>query len=309
MTDDNTQLIQTYSDANESDIVVLLGGIGGQQDDWIIDECRRRKLRKNVVLFLNTLGGDPDVAYRIARCLQIAYKTRSTGSKTQERGKLSIVIDGPCKSAGTLLCLAANKIIMSGNGQLGPLDIQLRNHEEVGEMSSGLTPLQAVKFLESHSTELYERHFSTLRFKYGFSTKIAAEVSTNITSGLMKMLYQQIDPIRLAEVDRFLRIANDYGKRLQNENLKENTLQKLITHYPSHGFVIDRNETRELFKNVENLTGDLRSIADIVRQIYKCNPDGFINFISNAPADKDSADSKEPPNEIKTAPKDKSTPN
>ena len=36
---------------------------------------------------------------------------------------------------------------MSGNGELGPIDTQLQEKHEVGAMTSGLTPIQAVDFL------------------------------------------------------------------------------------------------------------------------------------------------------------------
>lgn len=133
---------------------------------------------------------------------------------------------------------------------------------------------------------MFKSHFSTLRFdpNMNFSTKMAAEVATNLTSGLLNPMYAQIDPIRLAEVDRSMRIAEQYGIRLQNNNLNDGALDKLLSDYPSHGFVIDRNETKKLFKSVEEPTKELREIADVLR-LFKRQTDGleepFITFLSS----------------------------
>lgn len=118
-----------------------------------------------------------------------------------------------CKSAGTILALGADKLVISERAEFGPIDVQLRKPEEVGERTSGLTPIQALGVLENHSITVFKRYFRDLRFReYSFSTKMAADIATNITIGLLSPLYQQIDPIRLAEVERSLRIARNMAR-------------------------------------------------------------------------------------------------
>lgn len=97
-----------------------------------------------------------------------------------------VFIDSLCESAGTLICLGADKIIMSGNAEIGPIDIQIRKRDEVGERESGLTPIQAVGFLEMQSVKFFKRHFLSLRFSEDlvFSTKMASEVAAKLTIGL-----------------------------------------------------------------------------------------------------------------------------
>ncbi|MCA0404372.1 MAG: SppA protein [Proteobacteria bacterium] len=280
--------VNTYADEHDTDIVVYLGEIARGPDDYIIDKCRERKLRKNITLFLSTIGGDPNAAYRIAKCFQKAYKTRKKSLYDTHEGSFKIVIDGMCKSAGTLLCLGADELIMSGNAELGPIDVQLLKQDEVGERTSGLTPIQAVKFLESETEMMFKRNFYSLRFAedVNFSTKMAAQIATDLTTGLLSPIFNQIDPIRLAEVDRSLRIAKEYGERLNNFNLREGKLDLLISGYPSHSFVIDREETKELFHKVTELTGELREISNYFRQIYTIvykNRGRYFDFISSEP--------------------------
>ncbi len=282
--------IDSLADKLDTDMLAYFGGIS-DYDDFIIDQCRERKKRKNILLLLATRGGDPNAGYRIARCLQEAYNTCKpdaySRSQNETKGTFTIFIDGMCKSAGTLICLGADRIVMSGNAQLGPIDTQLRKRDEVGERESGLTPIQAMRYLEMQSTIMFKRHFTQLRFSddLTFSTKMSAEVATELTSRLLAPVYGQIDPIRLAEVDRAVRIAGEYGKRLENDNLKDDAIDTLLGAYPSHGFVIDRKEARKIFKNVDEPTSELREIGDFFRNAARYYVDKtdepFVAFLSS----------------------------
>lgn len=280
--------IDALAETLNADILVYIGDIQREYDDYIINECRKRKLRKNVLLLLKTFGGDPNAGYRIARCLQDAYHTVKKGYsiKDEEQGNFYIYVDGICKSAGTLICLGADQIIMSENGELGPIDVQLRKQDEVGERTSGLTPIEAIKFLEIQSIQLFKRHFMALRFSdLGFSTKIAADVATQLTSGLLTPIYQQIEPYKLAEYDRSLRIAIKYGERLENGNLNDGYLEILVSKYPSHGFVIDKKEAEQIFKHVESPSLELREIGEFFRSFteYLEGDQPFVKFVSLMP--------------------------
>lgn len=192
------------------------------------------------LLYLTTYGGDAKVAYRICRYLQKRYAS------------FSVYIHTFCKSAGTLLALGADEIIMSDFAEMGPLDVQLLKIDEVGEMSSGLTINQALSSLQNEAFNMFETYFLDLRFRSGLqiSTKSASEIATKITIGLFSPIYSQIDPVRLGEIDRAVRIAIEYGSRIGKRNLKDGTLEKLVIGYPDHTFVIDRTEARNLFENI-----------------------------------------------------------
>lgn len=291
MTDIKTE-INDLADTLDADILAYFGSII-DRDDYIIDLCRNMKKRKNILLLLATRGGDPNAGYRIARCLQEAYNTiKSTEvydpqQQNTNPGMFSVFVDGLCKSAGTLICLGADKLIMSGNAQLGPIDTQLIKRDEVGERESGLTPIQAVRFLETQSVIMFKRHFLQLRFSsdLAFSTKMSAEVAAELTVRSLAPIYSQIDPIRLAEVDRAVRIAREYGIRLDNKNLKEDAIDTLLGAYPSHAFVIDRKEAKKLFHNVDEPCKELRELGDICRVLASSRIDGqnepFVHFLSD----------------------------
>lgn len=287
-------VVQSASEKYDADVVVYMGDIERPEDDYLIRQCRRRRRRKNVLLVLTTRGGDPSAAYRIARCFQRAYKTveksdAKTGRQEERKeGDFLVLVTSVCKSAGTILALGADKLFMSEHAELGPIDVQVRKPDEVGERTSGLTPIQALQFLENQSLVLFKRHFAALRFSddLAFSTKMAADLATNITVGLLTPIYQQIDPIRLAEVDRFLRIASEYGERLGKNNLKDGALERLLVKYPSHGFVIDRDEANDLFIKVEEPCAELEELAKFFKVLADRTLDGddnFVYFVSEEP--------------------------
>lgn len=244
----------------DADIALYCGPLRPPHDERFINIVKENACHPNLLLLITTYGGSAHVAYRIARCLQRQYA----------KGKIEIHVDRECTSAGTLLAFCATSLIMSDEAQLGPIDVQLRKPDEVGERSSGLTPMQALNALQSASYDLFKNSFLRLRYddEMGMATKMASQISSEVTVGMFRAIYEQIDPMRLGELDRFVKVALEYGKRLQKSNLKDGALERLIAAYPSHEFVIDREEAEDLFTAVrapstaeEDLARELRHMA------------------------------------------------
>ena len=206
---------------------------------------------------METYGGDPDAAFRIARCLRHNYS----------EGSVVVYISGMCKSAGTLITLAATTLVMSDHAELGPLDIQIAQPDEVGASQSGLVPMQALHTLEEESFRLFETNFLKLRQRSGLqiTTRTAAEIAANLTVGLYSSVYSQIDPLRLGETYRSMQVAENYADRVQSDNVKIGTVDKLVGSYPSHSFVIDRDEAKELFDDVREPTESLLTLSGLLK--------------------------------------------
>jgi hypothetical protein len=256
-------------DYPETDLVAYFGPIRRPFDDDFIAMFESRPgLHKNIVLCLTTLGGDPDAAYRISRCLQRMYGLLPPPKADQARRSVSVFVDSVCASAGTLIALGATQLIMSEYAELSPLDIQVRKPDDVWERDSGLTPTQALDILERRSKSLFKEHFNQLRLdnEMGLTTKTAVEVSSTVTTGLLAPIYGQLDPMRLAEFERLMGITAGYGERLAKYNLKRDALARLLMGYPSHNFVIDRCEAEELFSNVAVPKPGLRAFGEFFRK-------------------------------------------
>lgn len=204
------------------------------------------KKHSRATVFLNTYGGDPDGAFRIGRCLRHHYK---------DKGSLRIAIPHWCKSAGTLVAIVADELGIGDFGELGPLDIQVYKGSELQEQSSGLDITEAMGALTEHIKESFHLVLKETR-NLGLSTKLSAEFAAQVSAAIATPLFSQLDPLRFGELQRLTRIADEYGKRLNNYgvNLKAGALDRLIHKYPSHNFVIDRKEAKELFERVGPLT-------------------------------------------------------
>jgi Serine dehydrogenase proteinase len=216
-----------------------------------------------VRLILCTVGGNPHAAFRIARALTHVF------------GKFQVVVPGMCKSAGTLVCLGAHSIVLADRSELGPLDVQVKKREELFDMSSGLDILQALQYLQETSLQAFQRYLFELHGRSRLNTKLASEIASALTTGLMGPLYAQIDPVKLGEMRRAIDIAVEYGERLadSSKNVKKQALAQLVTGYPSHGFVIDRKEARTLFERVEMPTDLLKKSCDDLYDVLMLNAD------------------------------------
>ena len=207
-------------------------------------------------LFLCTLGGNPHAAYRLTRFLLDSHKS------------LRLLVAGPCKSAGTLVAIGSHSLAFAPRGELGPLDMQITKPEELVLQSSGLVIAEALAQVTESASSAFARHLVALT-RAGLSTRVAARIATNLTTGLFKEIVAQIEPLRLGEAQRAISIATGYGDRLRTENLRAGALDQLVLGYPDHAFVIDRKEASRLFASAEVLTDTESRIAaefgDLVR--------------------------------------------
>ena len=235
-----------YVERMGSDLFVYSGRIDRSGSGELINQiASKASSREAITLILCTYGGDAHEAYRMARFLQRAYQF------------VRIIIAGPCKSAGTLMVTGCHELCMAFTGELGPLDIQLAKPDELFDIGSGIDALRAFDDIKNN----YYEAFSDFMLETGrrssglISTKTACEIATNLVSDLIKPIAAQVDPYRLAEVGRAMEVAREYALRLDCGNLKLFALERLISGYPSHGFVIDAKEAAELFGNMREPVG------------------------------------------------------
>lgn len=226
------------------DVITYAGEINVRGYEAICEVIAKKQSEK-ALLVLSTPGGDPHAGFRIARCLQHVY------------GEFDALVPRYCKSAGTLVLIGAKKLYLDDMSELGPLDVQVKKSDEVIGRNSGLDILQAVSYLQSQAMTAFRTYLLELTGEAGLSTRVASDIASKLTTGLYEPVFAQVDPMKLAEMQRAMEIAFAYGNRLNEKsgNLRSNGLQQLVTGYPSHGFVIDRKEARNIFIKVEKPDG------------------------------------------------------
>ena len=249
--------IQLIAQNYEADIFVLAGPITDDLGHRFIDLCPSEPEARNCILILTTSGGDLEAAYRITRCIQARYS----------RGNFILFTDGACKSAGTLIALGADQIVMTDHAELGPLDTQVIVRDEVGEYQSGLIGSDALASLQHEVFINFSGQFEKLMSlgRGNLTTQTALRIASELTLGLFRDIYSQINPIRVGERARAIQEALHYGERVSSTNVKDGTLNKLAMEYPSHGFVIERKEADDLFYEVYPPTVEMNWLADWLR--------------------------------------------
>jgi Serine dehydrogenase proteinase len=237
------------------DVIIYSGQIciGGYEK--LSSLLKDNKASDKALLVLGTPGGDPHAGFRIARALNFFY------------GSFDLLVPRYCKSAGTLIAVGASNLFLADMSELGPLDVQVKKGDEVMGRNSGLEFINAVNHLQQHAMSSFKNALTQLTVKQGLSTKVASDIAAKLTLGLLEPIAAQIDPLKLAEMQRATEIAFEYGERLaeSSNNMKPRALGQLVSGYPSHGFVIDRKEAKKLFWNVERPIGLIADLCTALR--------------------------------------------
>lgn len=213
-----------------------------------------KKASEDVCLVLCTPGGTPDAAYKMGRYLQTRYDS------------FKLLIPGFCKSAGTLLAIAADELIFSPYGELGPLDIQMAKTDNLAGLESGLNISEAFLTLENRAKDTFHNLVVEITNNSGgiISFQTASHSAAEIVGSLFGQIFGKIDPEEVGSRARAMRIGEDYGARLNRKygNLREGALAILSQSYTSHGFVIDMEEAKGLFNQVREASDSEKALIE-----------------------------------------------
>lgn len=251
------EAVDAIIDENDCDMFILSANISNISIDALITLIRRKENKKpNIALILTTYGGDPDAGYRLVKAIKRYYQ------------KFILYVMGSCKSTGTLISLGADEIAMGDFGEFGPLDIQLTKDDEMLSLS-GLSYTQSIQSLTEEIFKTFEHSFLAIKERSSgtITTKTAAEIGSKLAVGLLSPVSAQIDPIKLGEVLRAINIAKAYGSRIAPKNPE--LIKKLIEDYPSHGFVIDFEEAKDIFPNVRRLNENEQALENALFHIVR----------------------------------------
>ena len=198
--------------------------------------------------------GAADAAYKIGRYIQSRYSN------------FKLFVPGFCKSAGTLVAIAADEIIFSPYGELGPLDVQMTKIDHIASLESGLNISEAFFTLEGRAKETFHDLIGEITGRSAgiVSFQTASHSAAEIVGSLYGPIFAQMEPEDVGSRARAMRIGEDYGTRLDQKfnNLRPGALTNLSESYPSHGFVIDMLEARALFNRVRESTEHERALVD-----------------------------------------------
>lgn len=197
-------------------------------------------------VLVHSLGGNPKEAYRMMLILRLYVKD------------IEVLVPQEAKSAATLFCLGANKVLMGSKGELGPLDMQLGKGRswrsalesfKASEQMLNHTILAFREIIDNTITGVSQTNRQSLRLRNNANTLMSSIVSN---------LYQNFDPNELGKDSRYLSVGEQYALRLlRRAKYEEDKIQdiahRLVWGYPSHDFLIDWREAKEIGLNIEYL--------------------------------------------------------
>ncbi len=212
-------------------------------------------------LVLHTTGGSIESAYKIVKLLRRHAK------------RVNIIVPAYAKSAGTLICLAAETLVLTTIAELGPLDVQIKESQEgdVATYKSALNRYKALEQIQAHALESVDNVvllFLARTSESGMRLRDIVELGIKFAGSTSECLYNQIDPKTITEAARSLDVAKQYGMRILERYMgwektrADPVIHKLVYDYPSHEFIIDREEISQLGFSVEAPQGDLERVTE-----------------------------------------------
>ncbi len=259
---------QKLAKCRKNNLLIYSGAIE-RDTEWLISESLLPldEPIEEIDFLLNTEGGSPDIAYKITKIL------------CKKAKKINILIPYWAKSAGTLICLCADELILSDFGELGPLDIQTVNNQDEGRSyESVLTGFAALEEIRQHNFKVFDAFVIGMleRAPQLKITKIL-DLAINYCGNTSAKLYDQIDLNLIGKHSRALKISMHYGKRIMKTNKSfklgvaegEQLVERLVRGYPDHGTVIDKDELNSLGLPVRTDPSEALSILNSMIPLMK----------------------------------------
>ena len=216
-------------------------------------------------LVINSGGGSIHAAYQVVELLRL------------HADRIYACVPFYAKSAATLLCLGADQIFVDELAQLGPLDTQIYEEKKggKGEFTSALNPFKTLEQLQKFSLETLDTAVEMIAVRSGMDLDECLKHAIEFVRGTTGPLFTQLDPKKLGEYSRELAVGSEYGERLlrrfgpswDNEKRAE-ILEKLVHGYPSHEYIIDYHELKELGFDVNLFSGSERAAAQKVFETW-----------------------------------------
>ena len=257
------QFIETELDTK---LIVFITGtrpnaetqIGNDCIDYIadiLDECGEVN---RITLLIHTLGGDLDAAWRLTNLIKMYCR------------EFNIIIPSIAMSAGTLIALGANRIIMPNRAVLGPIDPSIF-HEFGPPIKVGDN--EAVQYVSAEDL-------------YGFVHFMKNDLNIsgeNALGSILAGLSTQLHPLTIGNIYRVRAQIQELARNLLESHSQPNReIKKIIdvlcTKSGSHVHTINRNAATHLGLKVEQPNSPLLATINKIRNSYNAQMQLSIPF-------------------------------
>lgn len=244
--------------------------IGADTPDIFLEHLDCIGKVKKISLIIYTCGGDTLAAWNIVNLFR------------EFCDELEIIIPNKCRSAGTLMSLGANRIIMTKQATLGPIDPSITR--AVSPTIPGTNPQQKLPI----SVESVKGYFSLLKEEFGVKNDAAL-------SAAYTKLTEYIHPLLLGDVYRTQKQIQMLAKKLLRMSYRKRGIIRSIVSFlcsdsGSHDYTINRTEAKKMGLHVESPTQETyielkKWFLDISKELELAVPYNPVDILG----DKDSA--------------------
>jgi hypothetical protein len=211
--------------------------------------CSDKECKPDVVLVVDSRGGDVHAAYLLAKLIR------------QHCKRLTVVVPRQAKSAATLLCLAADEIVMSAIGELGPLDPLARRPGET-TYRPVLDEYSALTAVHNDALSILDITIPLIAGRTGMDFRDLLTVLPSFVAELLAPVYARIDPHAHGSNMRMLNISKSYARKVfiewgkMTEEQALEAADKIVMSYPCHDYIVDAHELQRLGLRAREATGE-----------------------------------------------------
>jgi len=221
-------MIKKIGEAEGSKLICYVCGKHAQidRDDIVgfVDLLHNVRKGENIDLLLHTSGGDVDAAEKLICLVQTAV----------DSGRLRIIVPDYAKSAGTLMALGADGIVMSDSSELGTIDPQIWFDDGRGNSICH----SVLSYLDA-----YKQHSEAL--------------TKNPDDTVARIMLEKLDPTTLRKFESVRDRARNFAEsqlKLKGKNWSKIASDLMdTTRWPSHGQMIKWQDARQIGLSVEYL--------------------------------------------------------
>ena len=220
--------------------------IGQDVIDLFVDHLDAIGPVDKISLILFTSGGDTSAAWNLVNLMQIFCDD------------FEVIALGKCRSAGTLISLGADRIIMTKQATLGPIDPSIQH--PLGPSIPGASPDARARV--------------SVEAVYGYLDAVKA-FSKDESLGVQALLdlSNKVHPLVLGQIFRSRQQIRDLAQRLLTRHTNDSEKAKKIIDFlcsesGSHDYTINRREAKQLGLRIENCSAALYQTLRGLRESF-----------------------------------------
>ncbi len=209
-------------------------------------------------LILFTAGGDTEAPWRIVTLIREFGK------------KLAVLVPHRAHSAGTLLSLGADEIVMTRLGVLGPIDPS-RSHPLLPRRE-GAPEAEPISVQDMRHAMQFIREAAGPGMENWYSPDALAHI--------VSALFDKIHPLAIGAIEQSYALSKLIGTRCLGTHMDADKeapqikaiVDKLCDEYKSHGYQIARKEAKEIGLKVIDATDEVEDALMSLTALYASRP-------------------------------------